>query len=167
MAPRTPKSATADDVRAWAQKTDWHDEHGREVAGRGRLHSKLVTDFDSAMKRFNIHYVPGYKRQVGEQMPAALANIIDGGDGAERQESQAAPARQQQPPKQQRQNDAAPAQVRDSSPVREVKRVATSGGDLPAVHIEGIADAIAMLQAAKSAKKAGDPPVLVAFYSLV
>lgn len=151
---REPKPASADDVRAWAQETGWLDRFNRPVSDRGRMPTDLIEAFDRAHRRNNVKYMAGYKPQ-GQP----------GKEVAARRES--APAKTTAAPakatatKATAKTEAAPEQR-----VSSVQRVNGSDTGIPQI-TESLADAIAMLSAAKSAKKQGEPPTLVAFYTLV
>jgi hypothetical protein len=56
---RNMKQVTPDDVRKWANETNWRDEYDREVATRGRLSTKLVNDYNNANRRYGREYVGG------------------------------------------------------------------------------------------------------------
>lgn len=58
MAQRVKKQVDSNEVREWANETNWRDELDRPVAERGRMPSGLIEAYNRANARYNKEYVP-------------------------------------------------------------------------------------------------------------
>lgn len=150
----TRKPVGIEELREWARNSDWQDELGRGVGTRGRVPTRLISDYEK--KHRSKRYVPGYRPEVSGNTSAnkskAVATRADSAPKATAKTT-AAPAAEK------------PVKVRsdraDSAPAQAVSPEGHDGG------IMSVADAIAMLQSAASARKGNGSPALITIQTLV
>jgi hypothetical protein len=147
---RNMKQVTPDDVRKWAVETNWRDEYDREVATRGRLSTKLVTDYNNANRRYAREYVggpPGPRPRSTDVARSDNSNRTP----ARQEKATPAPARQRTRAEDE---DEAPMQVAS-------ERIQASGdGDQTSLMVQDVIAALAAAQGSRKGNGRGEPTLL-------
>lgn len=163
---RNVRYVSPDDVRRWAQ------EHGIEVAGRGRFSTDVVSAFngDAAHRRRSIQYVPGQEPTVAlyDDAPAPAAPPAKASKPQPQPKSssgkaatkEVAAARKNTPAK-----TTEPVKATAESPAPVAQAPDSNGGGNPA--IMPLAEVIETLQAMEKAGNKNGKPVLVTVQSIM